>query len=836
MSPSPEQSLNPEAQSAILAVKKEVRTILLAIRKLDPSSDTYKQHETSYAQLRELYSELNLLELTPQVKPIEYKTPREERKARRAERREARKEHRADRRKNRKEERKKRKEERKKNRELGKKDDGVLTEIEERFAALKKKWDATPLDEIFDDIDQFLDKAEAFLVEAKNFLALANTVTGGNIDDEIKQVEAWIKKAEVFIAKAKNIADQVEQYAEIFKELLDAVLSLPSDIKQLADGIASSVSKSIAKAERFLKVADRNNAKFDVDKLQEMIEKVRNRLTDLSGYVDLALKDVDENGLPDWFDKIQDEYKSLLGGSTDLIPGTQIDDKLLLKLDALNGVITEFIREAKKYADNLDLQGKIKIAQQWLGQTNKIISSITGFIDHIEDGDLVKVYEDIKSFKLYLESTPSILDGTTIDDKLIADLNAYGKKAENFLMNLVTGGDPEKESTVRSLLSDIDDLITSSGKTPDYSSKHKSNRIVEMVNISQLTTDEQNAMLVEYGLDEQSLGENLERILFEIILQSKAIEQKIKTKYDEFIKVGHTASEEFKDAKTQFTAAVEAHNKYLKAINSIGFTIIKGILGGIATMINPTVGSVVLSVGDAFFGKMDGLNDHIDDLIPDDYAFLGELAKGVVAEAIPQFGKEDGIVNMNEDGMVKALAELYSNGITVKYNEVYGVNSQLQGKVENLLKNVQAVYRNRSNTPEQIIEVNKKILVLAKIWKTLNKEIGKQYIDMKKPSVPEKTAFFNASRFHHSMWLVKFPKKEIRIGNSMIDQFTDFKIMAESKAEWDTGFWASAGRGFFGFFGADPFDYRKELAKLKKWAFKEQDILRTEKAWLRTMK
>ena len=185
--------------------------------------------------------------------------------------------------------------------------------------------------------------------------------------------------------------------------------------------VLSNVTKTIAKAERFLKVANKENAKFDVDKLQ-MIEQVRSRLTDLSGYVDLVLEDVDKDGLPDWFNKIQDEYEALFGGNTDLIPGTQIDDNLLLKIDALNGIITDFVRKAKAYADDLDIQGKIDIAKQWLGQINMIISSITGFMEHIEDGDFVKIYEDIKSFKLYIESTPSILDGTDVDDKLIAEL------------------------------------------------------------------------------------------------------------------------------------------------------------------------------------------------------------------------------------------------------------------------------------------------------------------------------------------------------------------------------------------------------------------------------
>ena len=184
MASSPDQSLNPSSQAALLSLKKEVRRILIKIRSVDPQSDLYQQYASEYDKLKDLYSELNLLDLTPkEVKPIEFKTPREERKERRKERREARKEKRAERRKKRKEKRAKRKEERQKQRELGKEDDGVFTEAKERFAALMKKWKETPLDEILEDIDQFLDKAEVFLSDA-NFLALANQVT----------VESWMKR------------------------------------------------------------------------------------------------------------------------------------------------------------------------------------------------------------------------------------------------------------------------------------------------------------------------------------------------------------------------------------------------------------------------------------------------------------------------------------------------------------------------------------------------------------------------------------------------------------------------------------------------------------------
>ena len=55
--------------------------------------------------------------------------------------------------------------------------------------------------------------------------------------------------------------------------------------------------------------------------------------------------------------------------------------------------------------------------------------------------------------------------------------------------------------------------------------------------------------------------------------------------------------------------------------------------------------------------------------------------------------------------------------------------------------------------------------------------------------------------------------------------------MKESGAQWNTDGGALFMRSVTGVCGADPFDYRLELKKMKKWASSEYDTLKSAKAW-----
>jgi hypothetical protein len=318
-----------------------------------------------------------------------------------------------------------------------------------------------------------------------------------------------------------------------------------------------------------------------------------------------------------------------------------------------------------------------------------------------------------------------------------------------------------------------------------------------------------------------------------VIIQALRKKGTVTSKYEDFLKVGAEASKELIDAREQFDGAVEAHDKYIKAINTIGIKAIGAVVGLAANMMAPGVGSVVKALGGALLGDMSLLNDKIDALIPVGVPIVGDLAKGISSEILPKFGSEEGIINIDGESVMNGLADLYANGITAKYAEVFSLLVQIEGSSDIIQKKLVQIGQAGLGDEAEINDINKDILLLAYQWNMLTKQIQQKYLDLQRPSVNTRAAFYNASRYFHSIWLIKFPKKEIRIGKTMIKEFNTFGIIKESGAEWKSGFWSQAGRGFFGFFGADPFDYRAELDKMKKWSYSEQSILKTPAAWKR---
>lgn len=834
-------SLTKEAIGKLLSLKKAARMYLVKYKKLK-GTPAYTQNKEQYNAVRDLFSELNLLDLSPaaavapkkeeeQEKPKKKKSSREERKARRAARRAKRKARKGKSRRDR------RKDKRKEKEALPFKEDetGAKTEAHNRFKELEGLWKIVgTYEKLTDGFKEALGKAEEFVTKAKDYIHIAKMFATGEFGEEIKRAEEWIAKAEKYIAIAKNITDQAERYNKIFLAVVDITSKLPTQAKDLKDGIVKEATEAFAAARQFLAVADEEKGDFDLEKLQTALERGQDKLSKLGDLVGVIIKDEDKNNLPDWFDKLQQQYESVLG-STDLIPGMDLDDKVLLAIKDLNEKLKDFVAAASDKIEDLDIQGKIEQAKTWLKETNEFITAITGFVENIKDGDLSEIYQDLKSFKSYLDSNPDIFSQTEIDNKLLKTLSEKSKKAEQWLMNKLTGGDPTKVKDVKEILGAIDTLILSSGNPVNHTPKYeKDENAIHIPDTTALTEAQKALILGEHGIDPTQSGIPYDRVLGNVIIEALRKKGVVTAKYQDFLKVGVDASKELIDARQQFDGAVEAHDKYIKAINTIGVKAVGAVVGLAANMLAPGVGSVVKALGSALLGDMTDLNAKIDALIPTGVPIIGDLAKGVTSELLPRFASEEGIIKVDGEAVMNGLADLYANGITAKYAEVFTLLVEIEGKSDVLQKKLVQLGQAGIADETEIDNINKDILLLAHKWNMLTKQVQQKYLDMQRPSVNTRAAFYNASRYFHSIWLIKFPKKEIRIGDSMIKEFTTFGIIKESGAEWKTGFWSKAGRGFFGFFGADPFDYREELAKMKKWGYQEQGVLKTPAAWKRS--
>ncbi|WMX16775.1 MULTISPECIES: hypothetical protein [unclassified Aureispira] len=838
----PTSNLSSEAAKELLDFQKELRRFLKQFEKLEKGGAERSQYLSNARNAKDLYLALDFLDLKDIVKSAKKKvvdeveengdeapkTKKEERKARR----EARKKARKDNREKRRAERRVKSVERKKQ---SKDKSGAKEESQFRYDSLKALWDAYKFDEITSDFRDYLDKGEQFLTDAQNFIDFAQTFAPGIYIKEIEEIEELIEKAQSFLAVARNVSKQVDRYAKLAQDVVNITLSLPSKAEDLKDGIVEEATKIFAAAKSFIATADvtDDEIELNVETLQKYLARGEEKLGKLEVLLGAVIGDEDGDNLPDWYNRLEAKFNELLGDSTDLIPGTKIDDKLLIQITGLKRSVDQFIAAASDKVEELGLKEKIQNAQQWLGKLSEFTQAITGFVENVKEGDLANIYEDLKDFKNFIDSDEDILKGTDIDDKIKKKLQEHSEKARTWLMNKLTGGDASKEGEVREILGAIDKIILSTGGVVDHSSKYeKDKNRITIPNITDVATNVMRNVLAQYGIRKKDAS--FEGILSDMKDQADDVKAAVGHKFKDAVTRGAQASDAFRDAKDEYDQAVKKHNDYFKATNTLAKKIINGLLsvaGVAANSFAPGSGSIINAVGAALLGEFDAVNDQIDDLMPDGLEFIGDLAKDVLPGVLPQWGSERGIIQIEGKELLEGLNELYINGVSSRYQEVISILNLMKAKSRNLGKNLRSLEQAETVDQEALEAIKKKVIILELKWSGLKKDVKKKYIDLPFPPINQQKAYHNASRYLYSVWLIRFPKKEIRIANAMIDQLEKFGIMSEAKAEWDTGFWAGVGRGFFGFFGGDPFDYRGELKKMKRWAAKESDALKSTKAW-----
>ncbi|CAA6830381.1 MAG: Unknown protein [uncultured Aureispira sp.] len=835
-------NLSPEAAKKLLALQQELRQFLKQFGKLEDGSTERAKHILSAKSVKDLYVSLTLVDLkeiassaAPDAADVQEeesvevpKTKKEARKARREARKAARKGEKSERKAERREStvvRKAQNEDK-----SGAKEESLF-----RYDNLKEVWANYEFDKITSNFRSYLDEGEKFLTDAQNFIDYAQSFAPGIYIEQIEEIEALIVKAEKFLVIARNLSEQVDRYAKIAQDVVNMTLSLPSKAEDLKDGIVAEATKIFAAAKSFIATADLTDEdiQLNVETLEGYLARGEAKLGRLEDLVGVVIGDEDGDNLPDWYNRLEVKFNELLGNGSDLIPGTKIDDKILIQITGLKKSVDKFIAAASDKVEALGLQEKIQNAQQWLSKLSEFTSAITGFVENVKDGDLAAIYEDLKDFKDFIDSDEDLLEGTSVDNKIKAKLQEYSEKARTWLMNKLTGGDPDKTGEVRSILGAIDKLILSTGGVVDHSSKYeKDENRISVPEINAVSKEEMAEVLEKYGIRKKD--SSFEGILSDMKDQADEAKDKVGLKFKDAALRGSQASAAFRDAKEEYDQSVTKHNDYFKATNSLGKKIISGLLSvagvGVDSFL-PGAGSVIGAVGSALLGEFDEVNSQIDKVMPEGFDFIGDLAKDILPGVLPSWGSERGIIQIEGKELLAGLNELYMNGISSRYQDVMSLLNGIKAKSSSLGKNLRTLEQADTVDEDKLAEIKENVIILEMKWAGLKKDILKKYINLPYPPINEKKAYQNASRYLYSVWLIRFPQKEIRIAEAMIKQFEKFGIMSESKAEWDTGFWASAGRGFFGFFGGDPFDYRAELKKMKAWASSENDTLKSAQAW-----
>ncbi len=826
------QQLSSGAQQALSSLKQNLRKFIKNFTKLPKTDPAYQQYKGKVTAMRNLYFEIDALDLAaiaPVAEPVAgEKTPKEDRKKRREDRKAARQADRAEKRAQRAVEKVERRKQ--KGDKTGNKEESMF-----RFEKIKAVWDSIKFEEITENFREYLDQAEQFLQDARNYISFVENYLPGQFGDEVDQVEGFITKIETFLALARNVSEQVDRYSKLATDIVHVITTLPSKVEDLKDGIVEEATRVFAAARNFISTADTSDPETaaNVTKLQEYLAKGERKLSQLEELVGMVTEDADKDNLPDWYNRLEEKYNAIFGTGTDLIPGTKIDDAILLKIRGFKKSLDEFVAAASDKVE--EYAEMIATAKEWLAQLSKFTEAITGFVENVKEGDLVEIYEDLKEFKDFIDSDEDLFKGTNIDNKIKDKLQEYSKKAEIWLMNKLTGGDPSKQGEVREIMGVIDSLILSSGGVVDHSSKYEKDddriNIPEINDVSQKQVDE---VLERYGIHRQDAS--YEGILADMKDQADATTIKAGEKFKESAKRGAQASGAFRDAKEEYDQAVKKHNDYFKATNVLGKKIINGLLTVAGMTIDsflPGAGTIIKAVGSALLGEFTAINRELDKLMPSGFSFISDLAKDMLPAVLPQFASEKGLIEIEGKELLQGLNDLYSNGIAARYLEILELLNTMKASASNLGKNLRSIEQAADIDANKLAAIKKKVIILELKWKGLQQDIMDKYINLAYPPINQKKAYRYASRYLYSVWIIRFPQKEIRIGNGLINQFEKFGILTEANVEWKTGFFSKLGRSVFGVLGADPNGYREKITALKRWANDENDRLKTPQAWAR---
>jgi hypothetical protein len=701
------------------------------------------------------------------------------------------------------------------------------------YEKLKKLWSELDNTESLlastDLDDKLLEKIKELKAKAESFAALANSLIkklpGG---DQLGDIESWLKKAMEIASELAKGEDVIGNYLQLAKQWTEGEIKKIIDgTKELTAEVAGHVSGFINDVKKFLSSASTMKNKSLADKIltaSEWIEKSESFLDKASEIIGIAIEDKNANNLPDWYEKLAAAWDKI--ASQDLLPGTDIDDAIIGKINVFKSEAEKWLKKAMEKGK--ELQAKIEIVKQWLETGNKFLKEVAGFVEDIKDGDLLSIYEKLKEGWAAIGNTDDILNGTTIDNKILDKAKDLKKQAESWLANVLTGGSAGGQMTndVKNILDLADNFLTlifTKYKVENHMQDFQEDKIVvNYPDARQLNTKEIEDLLGEYsgGMDgsvRNKLIAVLNRINQEILLLGNEMD----AAYRKTLAEGGNAANVFVLSKKDYESVMKKQKQVEKMLDSLRKVLV-GVITAALIPVNPVAAA---AVGTLLSGTLDGFSDLA--------GFLGKTAGnaggtvgtiGNIVSAILPGGEGTSIMSNADNAGLLELSTVFNNGVTAKFEEI-------KSKVNLLHKELDNIYKSLYKLDEKGIDKSKDaIATSADKWKRLNNQILDKYVRAKATRINEKAGYWLISRAQYAGWLVN--KKDTMIVDEVIDALTNFNILSEAAVTWDKGAGGDIAKSLGWLLGGwASFGYDKKVKSLRNWASKEVNRLQNPAVW-----
>lgn len=702
------------------------------------------------------------------------------------------------------------------------------------FDKLKTMW--TEIDTVGDifagtDIDnKLLDKIRELKGKADNFAKMANSLIaklpGG---EKLGEVQDWIKKAMEIATEMANGEDVVGKYMNLAKEWAEGEIKKVVDgAKEVSAEVAGQVSGFVNEVKKFMAGASAMKKGNFADKIAaagDWIKSSQGILDKASEIIGLALGDSDGNNLPDWYDKLAAAWDNI--GGKDLIPGTDIDDALLGKVNVFKGQVEKWLEKAVGAGGNL--QDKINTAKQWVEKTSGFLKEVAGFVQDIKDGDMLSIYEKLKQGWAAIGNTDDILAGTDIDNRILDKAKELKSEAEAWLANALTGGKAEGKMTdeVKDILSMADNFLTfifTKYEVQDHSHEFQEDKIViNFPNARELTAEQADELLGELsGGFEGPLKSKLVIILQKINQDIIALGSGMDTAYRRQLNAGGGAADVFIKAKGDYESVMKKQKDVMKLLESIR----KVVVGAITLALIPVNPAVAAAVGTLLSGTIGGFGELAGFLAKTAGDNAGGTAGQIgsfIASVLPSGSGTTQMGNADSAGLL-SLNKLFSDGVTAKYEEVKVHVVKIQEQVNKIYGNL---YKQNEKGTEDAKDA---IASSADQFKRLKDQIQKNYINTKNTLINVSAAYKLLTRAQYAGWLSQ--KKDTMIVDEVINALKKHGILDEAKVKWNTGAGGDIAKGLGWLFGGwASFGYDKKVKALNGWARTELGRLQNQAVW-----
>ena len=682
------------------------------------------------------------------------------------------------------------------------------------------------------EIDEILlSKIKDLKVKSDQFLILSNSLLNKLTNSEdAKQLENWILQIIKFSSEIYNFKDIVEKYIALLKKWSDSELNnFINESNKVTEAAIGQISNFTNEIKIFIASAYSIKNADLAEKIKltsEWLKSSEDILDKASELLGLISADSNQNNLPDWYDQLRKLWSDI--EKNDLTAGTNINNALFGKINIFRIEAEKWLSRATNESDKL--QKEIENVRQWLDIGINCLNKFSNFIEDIKEGDYLSVYEKIKTGWQSIDNIDDILNGTHIDNKILAKVKSLKEEAEAWLANVLTSGKAEGKMTpevveILALADNFLSFVLTKNKIEDHSMEFQEDGIIIKIQENKkLSTQEIEDLIGEFsgGLDD-SLKNKLISVINKINQEILSLNLEIDAAFRKTINSGAESADVFIKSKRDYESVMKKQKQVEKLLDSLRKVVVGAITAALIPA-NPVAASIV-------GGLLSGTVSDFSSLAK----FLSDQA-AESSESLADIGRIGSLFLPSNDNSSFAIAE--SEGL-VSLNDLF--NKLVSSKFEDIKIHVTKLNAELDAIYKSLYKLDQKGLDECKItiangahkWKNVHKQVTNNYIRAKETRINKQKAYWQLSRAQYASWLVK--KSDTLIVDQVIDKLSDFKILSEASVNWEKGTKADIAKGLGWLLGGwASFGYDKKIKSLNKWAKSEIVYLSKEESWIGT--